>query len=232
MGNIGGDLTFIVVPDIAADRSLDEAMKRDVEYIIHTDATRTVSSTITAERYESQIMQPLLKGANNVLSAAFSKSSIKQVVMTSSRMTIVPYQELFVLESFATFNEASTALRQRIRSFACWESKGTCGDQFVFGQEEATFYDHQSHIHALALDNEKVAKNQNFLLTSDGMNGSPWYRVKEIVKKEYMDAVKRGWLTLDGEQPINRVMVDNGKTIKAFNIKFAGFDKQICSLLD
>ena len=31
---------------------------------------------------------------------------------------------------------------------------------------------------------------------------------------------------------INRVMVDNGKTIKAFNIKFAGFDKQIRSLLD
>ena len=27
-------------------------------------------------------------------------------------------------------------------------------------------------------------------------------------------------------------MVDDGKTIKAFNIKFAGFDKQIRSLLD
>ena len=103
MGNISGDLTFIVVPDIAADRSLDEAMKRDVEYIIHTDAPMTVNSTITAERYESQIIQPLLKGTDNVLSAALSKPSIKRVVMTSSLMAIVPYQELFVLESFCHF---------------------------------------------------------------------------------------------------------------------------------
>ncbi|KAI4271265.1 MAG: hypothetical protein LQ337_006124 [Flavoplaca oasis] len=85
---------------------------------------------------------------------------------------------------------------------------------------QTVFIDDIAEKRALALDTEKVAKTQKSLITSDGMNGSIWYRAKEILKKEYMD------------EPINRVMVDNGKTMKAFNIKFAGFKKQICSLLD
>ena len=246
MGNISGDLTFIVVPDIAADWSLDEAMKRDVEYIIHTDAPMTVNSTITAERYESQIIQPLLKGTDNVLSAALSKPSIKRIVMTSSLMAIVPYQELFVLESFASFNDASTIqfapnppYDNALEALCAGKAKALAAtDMFlakkkphftvislmpgtIVGHDElaktwkdlnegsnqqilphlrgedvptklpshTVFIDDVAKIHALALETEKVAKNRNFLLTSNGMNGSLWYRVMEIVKKEYTYAV-------------------------------------------
>ena len=66
---------------------------------------------------------------------------------------------------------------------------------------QTVFIDDVAKIHALALETEKVAKNRNFLLTSDGMNGSLWYRVNEIVKKEYTYAVKKCWVTLDGKQP-------------------------------
>ncbi|KAL8975984.1 MAG: hypothetical protein Q9205_007926 [Flavoplaca limonia] len=190
----------------------------------------TVSSTITAERYESQIMQPLLKGTNNVLLAAFSKPSIKRIVMTSSLMAIVPYQELFVLESFATFNEASTIqfaanppYDNALEALYAGKAKALAASNMFLAKKkphftvinlmpainrllrhlrgenvptklpsQTVFIEDVAKIHALAPDTEKVAKTQNFLLTSDGMNGSLWYRVKEIVKKDYIDTVKKG----------------------------------------
>ncbi|KAI4262111.1 MAG: hypothetical protein L6R42_002702 [Xanthoria sp. 1 TBL-2021] len=288
MGNLGGNLTFITVPDIAADQSLAEAIEKDVEYIIHTDSPMTVNCTITADRYDSQTVQPLLKGTNNVLSAALGNPSIKRVVMTSSLMAIAPYNELFVLESFTTFNDVSpiqnpnppyenavealcagkgkalaatnTFLAKNKPHFTVinlmpgivighnelaktWRdlNKGSNKQtlRHLLGEDVSTklpsqtvFVDDVAKVHALALKTEKVAKTQNFLLSSGGNIGRLWYRALEIIKKEYMDAVKKGWLSLDGEQPINRVMVDDGKTEKVFNIKFAGFDKQIRSLLD
>ncbi len=288
MGDLGGNLTFITVPDIAADRSLAEAVKRDVEYIIHTDSPMTVNSTVTADRYDSQIIQPLLKGTNNVLSAALGNPSIKRVVMTSSLMAIAPYNELFELESFTTFNDASPAqnsnppYRNTVEALCAGKARALAATNMfltknkphftvinlmpglVIGHDElaktwrdlnkgsnqqslrhlrgdkvptklpsqTVFVDDVAKVHALALNTKKVATTQNFLLSSSANIGSPWYRTLEIVKKEYADQVKKGWLSLDGEQPINRVMIDDGKTKKVFNINFAGFDKQIRSLLD
>ncbi|KAI4111814.1 MAG: hypothetical protein LQ339_000273 [Xanthoria mediterranea] len=269
MGDLGGNLTFITVPDIAADRSLAEAVKRDVEYIIHTDSPMTVNSTITADRYDSQIIQPLLKGTNNVLSAALGNPSIKRVVMTSSLMAIAPYNELFELESFTTFNDASPAqnshppYRNAVEALCAGKGRAlVVTNTFLTknkphftrdlnkGSNQQTlrhlrsdkvptklpsqtvFVDDVAKVHALALNTKKVATTQNFLLSSSASIGSPWYRALEIVKKEYADQVKKGWLGLDGEQPINRVMIDDGKTKKVFNINFAGYDKQIRSLLD
>lgn len=57
---------------------------------------------------------------------------------------------------------------------------------------QTVFIDDIAEKRALALDTEKVAKTQKSLITSDGMNGSIWYRAKEILKKEYMDEVKKG----------------------------------------
>ncbi|KAL8773516.1 MAG: hypothetical protein Q9209_001620 [Squamulea sp. 1 TL-2023] len=108
-----------------------------------------------------------------------------------------------------------------------------CGENVSTRLPSQTVYiDDVAKAHALSLSTEKVAKTQNFLLSSGGLTGSAWYRALEIVKEEYMDEVKRGWLTLDGEQPINRVLADAGKAEKVFGIKFAEFGKQIRSLLD
>ncbi|KAL8773517.1 MAG: hypothetical protein Q9209_001621 [Squamulea sp. 1 TL-2023] len=105
--DLGDNLTFVTIPDIAAEGALIEAVEKDVQYIIHTDTPLTVNSTITPDHFESQIIQPILKGTNNVLSVALSTPRIKRVVMTSSLMGIAPYPELFVLESFTTFTDTS-----------------------------------------------------------------------------------------------------------------------------
>ncbi|KAL8846096.1 MAG: hypothetical protein Q9221_008784 [Calogaya cf. arnoldii] len=288
MGDLGGDLTFIIVPDITADRSLAEAVKRDAEYIIHTDSPMTVNPTASADRYDSQIIQPLVKATNNVLSAALSDPKIKRVIITSSLMAIAPYTELFVLESFTTFNDASPVqdpnppYKNALEALCAGKGKALAAtNKFlaknkpnftvinlmpgtVIGHDElaqtsrdlnkgsnqqalrhllgedvrtklpspTVFVDDVAKVHALALNTKKIAKSQNFLVSSESNIGSPWYRALDIVKKDYMDAVKKGWLSLDGDQPINRVLVDNEKTDKVFNINFAGFDKQIRSLLD
>ncbi|KAL8643508.1 MAG: hypothetical protein Q9226_008323, partial [Calogaya cf. arnoldii] len=288
MGDLGGDLTFIMVPDITADRSLAEAVKRDAEYIIHTDSPMTVDSAISADRYDSHIIQPLLKATENVLAAALSDSKIKRLVMTSSLMAIVPYNELFVLESFTTFNDVSPAqnpnppYKNALEALCAGKAKALAATnkflaqkkpQFtvinlmpgiVIGRDElaqtsrnlnkgsnqqalrhllgedvrtklpshTVFVDDVAKVHALALNTKKIAKSQNFLLSSDGSIGSLWYRALDIVKKDYKSAVAVHILSLDGDQPINRVLIDDGKTDKVFNIMFAGFDKQIRSLLD
>ncbi|KAL8813242.1 MAG: hypothetical protein Q9200_000427 [Gallowayella weberi] len=287
--NPGSALTFVTIPDIAAEHALSEAVKKDVQYIIHTDSSMTVNNGISADRFDAQVIQPLLKGANNVLAAANSAPGVKRVVMTSSLMGIVPYLELYQVESFNAFSDASpiatptppypTAMAALCAGHAKAlsatnaflvknkphftvvnlmpsviighnELANTTKD-FLTGSNlqafrhlrgekvasrlpsQTVFIDDVAQVHSLALDTKRVSQTQSFVLTSGFLTGSNWYRAKEIVKERYMDEVKKGWLSLDGEQPINSVKVqDAGKTMKAFGIKFADFEKQIRSLLD
>ncbi|KAL8998982.1 MAG: hypothetical protein Q9169_002088 [Polycauliona sp. 2 TL-2023] len=285
LGDLDGNLTFIIIPDIAADNSLAEAVKLDVEYIIHTDSPMTVSSNIPTVRYDSQIIQPILKGTNNVLSAARSNANIKRVVMTLSLMSIVEYWSYIGGESFATYDNRSPVAHNTnppytnaLNALCAGKAKALAMTQtflaknkphftvinllpgHVVGHDvlaktskdlnkgsnqqtlrhlrgedvstnmpsQTVFIDDVAKVHALALNTKKIAGSQNFVLTSHAL----WYRPKEIVKEEYKDAVKKGWLSLGGEQPSNPVKVEAGASAKAFNIKFAGFDKQIRSLLD
>ncbi|KAL8777132.1 MAG: hypothetical protein Q9213_007992 [Squamulea squamosa] len=286
--NLGDNLTFVTIPDIAAEGALVEAVKKDVQYIIHTDIPLTVNSSITLDHFESQIIQPILRGTNNVLSAALSTPKITRVVMTASLMGIAPYPQLFVLESFAHFTDTSpipspsSPYQNALDALCAGHAKSLSATNmflvknkphftvinlmpsFIIGHSElakkskdlntgsnqqtlrhlrgekvstrlpsqTVYIDDVAEAHALSLSTEKVAQTQNFLLSSGGLVGSAWYRALEIVKKDYMDQVKRGWLALDGEQPINRVIADAGKAEKVFGIKFAEFDKQIRSLLD
>ncbi|KAL8914860.1 MAG: hypothetical protein Q9172_007008 [Xanthocarpia lactea] len=288
--NLGSNLTFVTIPDIAADGSLAEAIKRDIQYIIHTDSPMTVSSTVTPDRYISQIIQPLLKSTTNVLSAALDTPSVKRVVMTSSLMGIAPYRDLFELESFSSYSDDSpipepyTPYPNALAALCAGKAKSLAATKafliknkprftvvnlmpsIVIGRNElaktskdlnqgsnqqvlrhlrgenvstklpshTVYVDDVAKAHALSLDTEKVAKSQNFLLDSVGGPGVAWYHGLEIVKKDYQDGVKKGWLALDGEQPSNRVWIDSSRNEadKVFGIKFAGFDKQIRSLLD
>ncbi|KAL8681738.1 MAG: hypothetical protein Q9186_002186 [Xanthomendoza sp. 1 TL-2023] len=287
--NSGSALNFVTIPDIAADHALSEAVKKDVQYIIHTDLSMTADNGVSADHFQAQIIQPLLKGTNNVLAAANSTPGVKRVVMTSSLMGLVPYPELFQLESFNTFSDASpiptatppypTAMAalcaghaKALSATSIFLTKNkphftvvNLMPSIIIGHNElakttkdflnggnlqafrhlrgekvasklpshTVFIDDVARIHSLALDITRIPNTQNFVLCSGFTTGSNWYRAKEFVKERYMDEVKKGWLSLDGEQPVNRVNVqDAGKTMKAFGIKFADFEKQIKSLLD
>ncbi|KAL8635217.1 MAG: hypothetical protein Q9228_007270 [Teloschistes exilis] len=82
-------------------------------------------------------------------------------------------------------------------------------------------------VHVASLDTQKIEKTQNFMLNSDSL----WYEAKDVVKKHYMDDVKKGWLSLEGEQPVNAVHLDSTRTQKVFGTKFIGFEKQINDLV-
>ncbi|KAL8859805.1 MAG: hypothetical protein Q9178_003637 [Gyalolechia marmorata] len=287
---LGDNLTFVTIPDIAADGSLAEAVKRDIQYIIHTDSPMTVSSTVARDRYESQIIQPLLKSTNNVLSAALDTPSVKRVVITSSLMGIAPYNDLFEFASFVAYTDDSPIPDPRapypnaLAALCAGKAKSLAATKafliknkpqftivnlmpsIVIGPDELAktskdlnkgsnqqvlrhlrgenvstkLPSHTVYVwdvaraHVLSLDTEKVAKSQNFLLNSaEAAYGVDWYRALEIVKKEYQDGVKNGWLALDGEQPIVQTLIDYSlnRAEKVFGFKFAGFDEQIRNLL-
>ncbi|KAL8643724.1 MAG: hypothetical protein Q9226_008156 [Calogaya cf. arnoldii] len=100
--NPGAALSFIIVPDIAADGALKEAIKKTFTSIIHCDSPQSVPAKMPSKDWDAKIMQPLLRGTNNVLSAALSlifktspttNDKPMRVVITSSMTAYVPYWE-------------------------------------------------------------------------------------------------------------------------------------------
>ncbi|KAL8688827.1 MAG: hypothetical protein Q9218_005354 [Villophora microphyllina] len=280
--NPGSALTFLTIPDITADNAVNEFSKTDIEYIVHT-ASPAVDHPIGADHYDSQIIQPIVKSTNNVLSAALKNSHVKRVVMTSSEMALIPYMELYQLESFNTFTDASpiptpvTPYPTVLAALAGARTKALVATNSFLAKNKPHFtvinlmpsvtigrnelanttnellnggnlqalrhlrgekvaskvpsstvhIDDVAKIHVLSLNTQKVDKSQNFMLTSGGISGSPWYEAKDVVKKGFMEDVKKGWLSLSGEQPVNRVMIDDKRTVQVFGIKFIEFEQQI-----
>lgn len=282
------NLSFVVIPDISADGGLSSVMV-GVTSIVHTDYPTTITN-VSPDHFESQIIQPFVKATKNILSAA-NNFQTERVVMASSLMGLAPYMELYQLESFNTFTNASPVptpdapYPTTLAALCAGHAKALTATNayldknkphftvvnlmpsIIIGRDElaktakdflkggnlqalrhlrgekvssklpsqTVYIDDVAKVLRLALDTKKLhssAKAQNFVLSSGGVSGVPWYRAKEIVKEDYMDAVKKGWLSLDGEQPINRVLMDSRETLKLFGIKLTGFDKQIKSLLD
>jgi nucleoside-diphosphate-sugar epimerase len=90
--NPGSRLTFTVVPDILADNAYDEAVK-GVKYIIHVASPVIKGEGFTQDQWESGIIQPAIKGTSSILEAAHKTQGIKRIVITSSEVAIIPWEE-------------------------------------------------------------------------------------------------------------------------------------------
>ena len=87
----GPKLDFVYIPDIIADGAYDDALS-GVKAIIHIASP--FNSCLSAEDYERDIITPAVKGSTNILKAAAKEPSVKRIVVTSSQMAIIPWEEV------------------------------------------------------------------------------------------------------------------------------------------
>lgn len=102
--NPGSRLTFVIVPDILADNAYDEAVK-GVKYIIHSASPVIKGEGFTPDQYETQLVQPALKGTSGILESAYKTHGIKRVVITSFEVAIIPWEEFIAKEFDTVFDD-------------------------------------------------------------------------------------------------------------------------------
>ncbi|KAK4628120.1 Ketoreductase CTB6 [Fulvia fulva] len=85
------ELSFAVVPDITAPDAYCEAIK-DVSYVIHIASPLAMS--IEGDDYEAGFIQPAVQGTLRILEAAKKSGTVKRVVITSSSISITPWDVL------------------------------------------------------------------------------------------------------------------------------------------
>ena len=102
--NPGSRLTFVIVPDILADNAYDEAVK-GVKYIIHSASPVIKGEGFTPDQYETHLLQPALKGTSGILESAFKTHGIKRIVITSSEVAIIPWEEFIAKEVDTVFDD-------------------------------------------------------------------------------------------------------------------------------
>ena len=102
--NPGKNLTFTFVPDLLQPGAYNEAVK-DVDFAIHIASP--ITSGISEDKYETDLIQPAVTGTLGILKAAQSSPSIKRIVITSSVVAIIPWHDFFEAETGKTFNEHS-----------------------------------------------------------------------------------------------------------------------------
>lgn len=94
----GKKLEFVFVPDITADEAYDEAVK-DVRYIVHTASPIAFES----DKYERDLIAPALKGTTGILKSALKTPTVKRIVITSSIIAIMPWNDFIRDESETVF---------------------------------------------------------------------------------------------------------------------------------
>ncbi|KUJ09721.1 NAD(P)-binding protein [Mollisia scopiformis] len=102
--NPGSRLTFIIVPDILADNAYDEAVK-GVKFIIHTASPVIKGEGFTPDQWETHLIAPALKGTTSILDAAYKTSGIERIVITSSEVAIIPWEEFIAKEVDTVFDD-------------------------------------------------------------------------------------------------------------------------------
>ncbi|TVY16702.1 putative uncharacterized oxidoreductase [Lachnellula arida] len=79
--NPGDKQTFVIVPDILADNAYDEAVKG------------------------SELIAPAIKGTTSILTAAYKTPGIKRIVIASSAVAIIPWEEFIAKEVDTVFDD-------------------------------------------------------------------------------------------------------------------------------
>ena len=102
--NPGSRLTFVIVPDILADNAYDEAVK-GVKYIIHSASPVIKGEGFTPDQYETHLLQPAIKGTSGILDSAYKAHGIKRIVITSSEVAIIPWEEFIAKEVDTVFDD-------------------------------------------------------------------------------------------------------------------------------
>lgn len=100
----GAQITFVTVPDILADNAYDEAVK-GVKYILHIASPVIKGEGFTPEQYESGLIAPAIKGTTSILTAAHKTTGIKRIVITSSEVAIIPWEEFIAKEVDTVFDD-------------------------------------------------------------------------------------------------------------------------------
>lgn len=98
------NLTFTIVPDLLKQGAYDEAVK-NVKYIIHIASP--ITNNISEDKYETHLIQPALRGTLGILEAAQQSPTVKRVVITSSIVAIMSWNDFFVEETGKVFKEQS-----------------------------------------------------------------------------------------------------------------------------
>ncbi|PVH84716.1 NAD(P)-binding protein [Cadophora sp. DSE1049] len=102
--NPGPRLTFTIIPDILADNAYDGAVL-GVKFIIHCASPVIKGEGFTPGQYESHLVAPALKGTLSILAAAHKTSGIKRIVITSSEVAIIPWEEFISKEVDTVFDD-------------------------------------------------------------------------------------------------------------------------------
>jgi nucleoside-diphosphate-sugar epimerase len=102
--NPGTRLTFTIVPDILAPNAYDEAVK-GVKYIIHCASPVVKGEGFTPDQCETHLLQPALKGTSGILESAYKTAGIKRIVITSSEVAIIPWEEFIAKEVDTIFDD-------------------------------------------------------------------------------------------------------------------------------
>jgi nucleoside-diphosphate-sugar epimerase len=92
------------------------------------------------------------------------------------------------------------------------------------------FVNDVAKVQVLAL-NPKIEGNQNFMLSSEGVNGVKWDDAIEIVRRNFPEEVKKGVFKLDGTQPTTELKIDSARTEEVFGFKLASFEEQVKSIV-
>jgi nucleoside-diphosphate-sugar epimerase len=100
----GAQISFVIVPDILADNAYDEAVK-GVKYILHLASPVIKGEGFTPEQYESDLIAPAIKGTTSILSAAYKTTGITRIVITSSEVAIIPWEEFIAKEVDTVFDD-------------------------------------------------------------------------------------------------------------------------------
>lgn len=101
-------LTFTMVPDLLADGAYDEAIN-GASGVIHI-ASPIMHGHVEGQSYTKTLIEPAVKGTLNVLEAAKRAETVKRVVITSSVIAIVSFEDFTSGKSGGTtFNEKSRA---------------------------------------------------------------------------------------------------------------------------
>ena len=102
--NPSSRLTFTIVPDILVDNAYDEAV-RGVKFIIHCASPVIKGEGFTPDQYETHLVAPALKGTVSILTAAYKTPGIQRIVITSSEVAIIPWEEFISKEVETIFDD-------------------------------------------------------------------------------------------------------------------------------
>ena len=100
--NPGSRLTFITVPDMLVDGAYDEAVD-GAKYVIHI-ASGTLHGDDSENDYDAHFIQPALKGTLGILESAAKTTSVERVIITSSEVGIIPWEEFSQKEVDTVFD--------------------------------------------------------------------------------------------------------------------------------